>query len=302
MKIIDAHVHVFEDLKGFNGKGELRPIGGGLGRYANGEVVKMIPPGMGETAFTADTCYEFLKKQGVEKAVLLQGSFYGFQNEYAYEAARKYPDMFLPIGTFDIFGSYARQIYDRLTHEMKLTGMKFEVSTGCGLTSYHGAFDLAMELEWVAAACEKNEQTLVLDVGSPGMSSYQPEALAQIARKHPGLTLVICHLLAPTLKDEEELKRSLALLALPNVYFDLAAVPFNVQPEVYPYPTAIRYIKEARDLVGCDKLLWGTDLPSVVWHDTYQHLLDYFFDANLFTKEQLEAVLYYNALGVYHFA
>lgn len=300
-RLIDAHVHVFETLKGFNGKGELRPIGGGRGRFANGEVVDMIPAGMGETAFTADTCYQFLKEQGVEKAVLLQGSFYGFQNEYAVEAAQKYPDMFLPIGTFDPFGSYADVIYERLTKEMHVTGMKFELSTGCGITSYHNDFDIAEKMDRIAANCEKNDQTLVLDIGSPGMTSFQTGAVATLARKYPGLKIVVCHLLAPTLKDEEALKRGLEELALLNVWFDLAAIPHNVQPEVYPYPTGIRYIALAKEIVGYEKLIWGTDIPSVLFRANYQELLNYFTEASVFDERELDAVLYGNALEVYHF-
>lgn len=299
MKIIDTHVHVFEVLKGFNGKGELRPIGDGRGRYANGEEVDMIPPSLGETAFTADTCYQFLKEQGVEKAVLLQGSFYGFQNEYAVEAAEKYPDMFLAAGTFDPFGCFADRIYDRLTYDMKVTAMKFEVSTGCGITSYHGDFNIAEKMDGIAAKCDKNRQVLVLDIGSPGMSSFQPEAVAVLAKKYPSLKLVVCHLLAPTPKDEEALKQGLQTLALPNVYFDLAAIVHNVQPEAYPYPTGLRFIEAARDIVGYDKLMWGTDIPSVLCRTSYKELLNYITDSHIFNEKELEAVVYDTAMQVY---
>ena len=299
MKIIDTHVHVFETLKGFNGKGELRPIGNGRGRFANGEEVNMIPPELGETAFTADTCYQFLKEQGVEKAVLLQGSFYGFQNEYAIEAAEKYPDMFLPAGTFDPFGCCAGQIYDRLTREMGVRVLKFEVSTGCGITSYHKDFNLAQDMGWIAEKCDENNQVLVLDIGSPGMTSFQPQAVAALAKKHPSLKIVVCHLLAPTRKDEEALKRGLEILALPNVYFDLAAIPHNVQPEDYPFPTGIRYIEAARDIVGYDKLMWGTDIPSVLFRASYKELLNYMADSGIFNEEELNAVVYDNALKVF---
>ena len=47
MKLIDAHTHVFEQLCGFGPRGELRPIGGGKARWANGDEIEMIPPGWG---------------------------------------------------------------------------------------------------------------------------------------------------------------------------------------------------------------------------------------------------------------
>lgn len=299
MRRIDCHVHIFEVLKGFNGKGEMRPIGGGLARWADGEVVRMLPPELGDKTFAVDTCYQLLKRNGVEKAVLLQGSFYGFHNEYVAEAVKKYPDMFIGAGTFDPFGKYADRIYDRLTNELGMKAMKFETSTGCGFMSYHRDFDIAEVFGKVAKKAAENGQTLVLDVGSPGMSSFQPEAIRKLAQENPELRIVVCHLLAPTLRDEEALKKSLEMLRFDNVYFDISAVPFNVQPETYPYPTGIRYIREACGIVGYDKLLWGTDIPSVLCYDSYQHLADYF--TGEFTEEELQAIFYGNARKAYSF-
>lgn len=301
MRVIDVHVHVFDVLKGFNGKGELCPIGGGRGRFASGEIVDMIPEYLGEQEFTYESCYQFLKKQGVEKAVLLQGNFYGFANEYVLEAAQRHPDMFLPLGIFDPFGKWADAIYNRLTHEMHLTGIKFELSTGCGLTSYHDEFDIAEKMDKIAADCEKNEQTMVLDIGSPGMTSFQPKSVAVLAKRHPGLKIVVCHLLAPGRGDEEALKRGLEVLSLPNVYFDLAAVPFNVYPEEYPYSLACSYVKDACDIVGYQKLMWGTDIPSVLFRNSYEQNMNYLYDSEMFSKKELQAIMYENACKVYRF-
>ena len=301
MRIIDAHVHIFENLQGFNGNGELRAIGNGLGRYANGEVVKMIPPELGDRAFTAETCYKFLREQGVEKAVLLQGSFYGFQNEYVVEAAEKYPDMFLPIGTFDPFGKDATKIYERLTKELRVKGLKFEVSTGCGIMSYHKEFDIYTMFKSVAKECYKNDQTLVLDFGSPGMTSFQPQSVAKLADENPDLRIVVCHLIAAKRDDAEELKRALEVLNKENVYFDLAAVPYNIFPEEYPYPSALRYIKYAKNIVGTEKLIWGTDLPSVLYYSSYQELYKYLLETDFLTAEELDEIFYQNALKAYRF-
>lgn len=301
MKLIDCHVHIFETLKGFNGKGEMRPLKNGLARWGNGEVVKMVPPELGDTSFTAETCYQLLKKNGVEKAVLLQGSFYGFQNEYVAEALEKYPDLFIGAGTFDPFGIYADQIYDRVTSELGMKALKFETSTGCGFMSYHPTFDIAEVFGKYAKKAAEHNQTLVMDIGSPGMPSFQPEAIRKLAQENPSLRIVVCHLLAPTRKDGEALKKALELLIADNIYFDLSALPFNVQPENYPYPTAVAYIKTACDIVGYQKLLFGTDVPSVLCYDSYRKLTDFFSSTGEFTQEQLEAIYYGNALKAYSF-
>ena len=142
MKMLDAHTHVFEYLSSFRGEGEIRAIGGGKARWANGQIVEMIPPELGDKGFEVETLVKVLKENQVEKAVFLQGSFYGFHNEYVAEAVHKYPEVFLGAGTFDPFARYADQIYERLTHELGFRVIKFETSTGGGLMSYHEAYDL----------------------------------------------------------------------------------------------------------------------------------------------------------------
>lgn len=301
MRKIDTHVHIFPNLQGFHGKGELVPAGGGMGRWATGEEVRMIPEGLGESSFTAERCYEFLKENHVEKAVLLQGNYYGYQNEYICQAARTYPDMFLAAGIFDPLTPYANRIYERLTEEMGMKVLKFEVSTINGLMTYHKAFDLEEVFAPVAEKCAVHGQMMVFDIGGSDTVSFQPEQIAKLADRYPEVNFVVCHLLMPAPKAGEIWKKSLELLRKDNVYFDLAALPYNVNPEIYPYPTAAGLTAAARDIVGVEHIMWGTDLPSVVCYDTYTHLSDYLEISGIFTKEELDLIYYQNALRVYPF-
>ena len=141
--------------------------------------------------------------------------------------------------------------------------------------------------------------TLVLDIGSPGMPSFQPEAVAKIAKRHPDMKILICHLLAPVLGDYKMLDEGLHMLALPNVWFDLAAVPWNVAPETYPYPTGQEFVKLAKRIVGAEKLVWGTDVPSPLTRDSYENLWRYLYEGNIFSGLELGQVMYKNAKDVY---
>ncbi len=300
MKLIDVHVHVVETLRGFARRGEFRAIGGGRARWANGEETMLIPPELGEVDVRAERLYAFLKKQGVERAVLLQGSFYGFQNEYSLESARRYPDLFVPACTADVYAQQSMEILERFVCGEGVRIIKFEVSEGGGMMGYHTPFALDGPLlaRQIALAAGQG-CTLVLDIGGPGMSSFQPEAVAEIAKSFPQMKIVVCHLLAPTLKDEEALKTALRALRLPNVWFDISAVPWNVYPEAYPYPTAARYVALARDAVGGEKLLWGSDLPSPMTRDSYEHLWDYLQASGLFSEKELAGIYRANAFCAY---
>lgn len=299
---IDAHTHVAEFIAGFGYRGELRAVGNGEACWANGDKFQMLPNELGEKSVTPEALSKLLRDNDVSKAVLLQGSFYGFHNDYSYEAANKYPDMFLSAATFDPYCVAADQIFDRFHNKRKIRVFKFEVSSGGGLSGYHPDLKIGENLfsPWIGEM-EKSGSTFVLDLGSPGMSSFQIEEVAEIADNHKSLKIVICHLLAPTLKDHEVLRKSLEVLKKDNIWFDLAAMPWNVYPEPYPFPTAQEYIRTAKEIVGSDKLIWGTDVPCPLTRNSYKELITFVTDGGIFTEKELEGVMAGNAMDAYPF-
>ena len=75
MKIIDAHVHLVQYICGFGSRGELRAIGAGKARYADGSVISLIPPELGEYDVTPEKVIALMDQEKVEKAVILQGNY-----------------------------------------------------------------------------------------------------------------------------------------------------------------------------------------------------------------------------------
>lgn len=302
MKKIDAHAHIFERISSYTPSGELRPIGNGVCRWPTGEEMAIIPKGYGETSFLAESLLKIMDAEDIEKAILLQGSLYGFQNEYAIETAQKYPDRFKAAVTLDPFCKNADKILDHLIDHCRAKIVKFELSIGAGLMGYHHNFildDEVMDKIYHRMSQEEN-MTLVLDIGSPKMFSCQPEAVERIAKKYPNLHIVICHLLAPHLDDEELVIKALPYLAKENIWVDLSALPWNVAPESYPYPTALRLISAAKDILGHKKILWGTDIPAVMTKFTFRDLCDYITDSEIFNASELEDVFYNNAKEAYY--
>ena len=299
MKIIDAHAHVVQYIAGFTSRGELRGVGGGRARYADGSEFQMIPEKFGGS-FTADDMISVMDGNGVEKAVLLQGQFFGFQNEYTAEAVKKYPNRLIGAGSYDPFCAKAEDVKRRLFHELGFKAVKFEVSNGSGLMAYHLPIDLDGE---VMNACYRhaadNGLTVVMDIGRPRNCCWQVDALAAVVKKYPSVTFVICHLLAPQRTDVAILGGALSKLARPNVYFDLASLASNQQPETYPYPTAVEHLETAKRVVGSDRLMFGTDMPSNLCRDTYAHLTDYIKLSGVFTDSELEDIFYNTANAVY---
>jgi len=300
MKLIDAHVHLVQYIAGTGAGGELRHVGNGVAEYASGERFQMLPPEFGCGYVTAEDVLKKMDENEVEKAVLLQGNYFGFQNLYSLDAVKKYPDRFRAAASYDPFCRNRDQIRRHLFEELGFPIVKFEVSTGSGLMSNHYTLPLdgdVMKPEYDYA--DEHGLVCVMDIGKCGSESWQVDALRRVILAHPNMKFVVCHLLAASMQTEEKLIEGLKALSLPNVWFDLAAMPHNCRPDEFPYPNAIRYLKHGIEIAGADRLIFGSDMPSTLKEDTYSHLIGYIAESDAISREEKELILYRNAQDVY---
>ena len=268
--------------------------------YANGQTVRMIPKEFGGDQVTPEHLLQVMDKNGVEKAVLLQGNFYGYQNYYTHLAVKKYPDRFAGAGAYDPFSRDKDGIRRYLFEELGFKIEKFEVSTGSGLMAIHPELKLDGPVmdEACSYACDHGH-VFVIDIGKCGSDSWQVPELCNLVKRYPEMKFVACHLLAPSNKDKDRLRWALEQLQLPNLWFDLSSVVHNCRPDEYPYPKAIEFIQLAKEMVGAEKLMFGTDFPSALKEDVYGHYVGYIADSTVFTDQEKEQIFYENAYGVY---
>ena len=275
MKIIDAHVHLVQCIAGTGAAGELRSCGQGRGMYADGSVCQLLPAAWNTDQATPERILQLMDDHNVERAVLLQGGYLGFQNLYSWQAQQKWPDRFLAAGAYDPYSRSRDGIVRHLFEELGLRVVKFEVSTGSGLMANHPVFPLDGEvMEREAAFAQEHGLVFVIDIGKLGSPSSQIQALRRLIRRHAGMKFVVCHLLAPKQNELEEMSAALDSLAGPNVWFDLASLQHNVRPDAPPYPVTRRFVARAVERVGAERLLFGTDTPQNLCSFRYEDLVD----------------------------
>lgn len=302
MRIIDSHVHIVQYIAGTGEEGELRALGDGSGRarYASGSLVQMIPEGFHKDCVTPEDLIGEMDRNNVEKAVLLQGNFYGFQNQYSWDAMQKYPDRLTGAAMYDPYASGKERVRHYLFEELHFDKVKFECSIGSGLMSLHSGLKMNDEImdDAIRYAAERGH-VIVLDIGKCGSPSWQIEAVREEIEKYPDAVFVLCHLLAPSDKDEEVWKRAMERFALPNVWMDTSSLSHNLRPDDYPYPKTIRALAQARDIIGAKKLLFGTDYPSALKEAPYENYVRFLLESELFTEAEKQAILYDNAEKVF---
>ena len=63
----------------------------------------------------------------------------------------------------------------------------------------------------------------------------------------------------------------------------------------------MRAVREAADLVGIDKLMWGSDYPRTICAITYRMSYDFFCASPLLSESETAAFLGGNAMAFYGF-
>ncbi|MEV0458219.1 amidohydrolase family protein [Catellatospora methionotrophica] len=109
-----------------------------------------------------------------------------------------------------------------------------------------------------------------------------PEALAtaaEVARRHPGLHLILDHLGAPALRTghdhAERWSQQLEFLAgRPHVYAKLSGLYLGPDPEGDALARLGVHLHDALRLFGTDRLMYGGDWPICLLHERYGRTLD----------------------------
>lgn len=98
--------------------------------------------------------------------------------------------------------------------------------------------------------------------------------VGQIAKRHPGLRLLIDHLGGRggtgTMRDSAALAHRPELLALaqyPNVAVKATGVP-SYSSEPYPYRNLHLYLRRIYEAFGSERVFWGSDITRMTcsWH------------------------------------
>jgi predicted TIM-barrel fold metal-dependent hydrolase len=280
--VVDAHAHVFKHVDGRIGSGRVRGRSYGLVTIGAQELAFM-PPLSRSVSHSPEMLIRAMDWAGVQRAVLLQGPFYGECNDYAAEAVARRPDRFVAAAYFDPWSDDAADALEWIVARGVFSAVKIEMSEATGLSGLHRDARLAdSRLTPFWRRLEEERLVLALDLGRIGERGYQTDAVREIATSFPVLRIVIAHLAQPSpriFSDEaaaELWRDQLGLGRLPNVWFDTASLISYFPAEAYTFPSAVRVLEEAASIVGPDKIMWGSDMPSSYQVMPYPQLVDLF--------------------------
>ena len=278
--IIDAHSHLWlkQDTT-VDGK-RILSLKNGRSIFMD-EEVQMLPPFMIDGQNTAEVFLSNMNYAQVGAAVVVQEVIDGCQNAYLTKVQQQYPDRFFCMG-MAWNTDEAQAVSDAGLKGIAFPGHRIHES----LLTLMPVFKLMESKEMVLSMCLADDEE-------------QIGQMAEVIQECPDLKVAIGHFGMPSTASF----RSQVLLARQgqNVMVESGGITWLYNSEFYPFPTAISRIREAADLVGMDRLMWGSDYPRTITAITYRMSYDFVEKSSELTDSEKAMFLGGNAKSFYGF-
>lgn len=301
MKYIDAHVHITPEAS--LGRRNER-FGTQLENY--GYLKKgdggfyIMPPYMMDSSFTEDTLIHLMDVYDIDQSVILQ-SLLSPQNEAVAHAIEKYQNRLSGAMILEPVDGWREEL--AYWYKRGLRIIKFEMRSYTDQACYPDICYDDKRMLSIFEEAEKRRMAVTIDPAPVDFPVYQPDALWRAVKLFPNLRFVICHLAYPypidTVERRKRWEKMLSIAALPNCWLDVSALPDLFDREGWPYPTALDLLRQAKDLLGPMKLVWGSDITGTLNRATYPQMIEMFRRAECFSDSELEYLFYENAKIAY---
>ncbi len=289
--IIDAHAHLWlhQDAE-VEGK-RIKTLTKGQSMFM-GELRQMLPPFMIDGRNTAEILLSNMDYAQVSAAVITQEYIDGLQNDYLLEVQHKYPDRFLCCGMVDArrpgYYSHAETLIGQGFRAIKIPAQRL-------ITENSRIWLTCDEMMNMFRLMEKNHILLSIDLAD---GAEQVAEMEEIISECPSLKIAIGHFGMVTRKNWQE---QIKLARHEHVMIESGGITWLFNDEFYPFTGAVRAIKAAAELVGMEKLMWGSDYPRTIVAITYRMSVDFIIKSNLLSEEEKALFLGKNATRFYNF-
>jgi len=298
MRIIDAHAHLWLNVDTVVNGQPIHPLEPNRSRSLFfGEERQMLPPWMTDGQNTAERFLSNMDYAQVSAAVITQELIDGLQNTYLMQVQQRYPDRFFCFGMpeglqrLEVRGKRLENTLSAEAEVLIQQGFK-GIKVPAARLPQQFLTDEMMQMMHLM-----EEQGILLGIELMD-GDAQVGQMEEIIQECPRLKVAIGHfgmVTRPGWMSQIRLARH------EHVYIESGGITWLFNDEFYPYPSAIRAIREAADEVGWDKLMWGSDYPRTITAITYRMSYDFVTKSQELTDDQKRLFLSDNARQLFGF-
>ena len=270
MRIIDPHVHVWKNDPQFPWARE-----------------RNHPS---EDA-TSEMLLDLMEENGVEKTVIVQVIHYLWDNSYAADAIKRYPNKFMGVCRINPEDPAAPDHLSKWTEEHGFHGVRLSPATG-------------PDGDWFTGPLMPPIFSRAEQLGVPMLILTKAERLLDLIpliEQHPHLNVVIDHMADCPPDEPEKLQILLNLARFPQIYVKISHT-WSISKASYPWKDTHEQVRKVYHTFGGKRIMWGTDWPVCLSRATYPQTLSVVRDEmDFFTPEDREWVLGKTALQIWNF-
>ena len=288
MKIIDAHAHLWLNQDTVvNGSAICQLEPNRSRSLFFGEERQMLPPYMTDGQNTAERFLSNMDYAQVSAAVITQEFIDGVQNSYLKQVQQRYPTRFFCFGMPELrkpgFYDEAKSLIHSGFRGIKMPAARMPQQF--------------LDEEVMQMLHLMEQQNIILGIELMD-GDAQVGQMEDIVQECPRLKVAIGHFGMVT---RPHWMSQIRLARHENVYVESGGITWLFNDEFYPFPSAIKAIKQAADEVGWEKLMWGSDYPRTITAITYKMSYDFVTKSKELTDEQKALFLSDNAKRFFGF-
>ena len=286
--IIDAHAHLWLNVDTMVNGSPIHTLESNRSRSLFfGEERQMLPPYMTDGQNTAERFLSNMDYAQVSAAVITQEFIDGLQNSYLMQVQQRYPTRFFCFGMPELrkpgFCDEAQSLINSGFRGIKIPAARLPQQF---------LDDKMLQMLRMMEQCGIILGIELMD------GDAQVGQMEDIISECPNLKIAIGHfgmVTRPNWMSQIKLARH------PNVYVESGGITWLFNDEFYPFPSAVRAIKEAADEVGMEKLMWGSDYPRTITAITYKMSYDFVTKSQELTDDAKRLFLCDNAKHFFGF-
>ena len=288
MRIIDAHAHLWLNVDTVVNGSPIHPLEPNRSRSLFfGEERQMLPPYMTDGQNTAERFLSNMDYAQVSAAVITQEFIDGVQNSYLKQVQQRYPTRFFCFGMPELrkpgFYDEAKSLIHSGFRGIKMPAARMPQQF--------------LDEEVMQMLRLMEQQNIILGIELMD-GDAQVGQMEEIVQECPRLKVAIGHFGMVT---RPQWMSQIRLARHENVYVESGGITWLYNDEFYPFPSAIKAIKQAADEVGWEKLMWGSDYPRTITAITYKMSYDFVTKSKELTDEQKALFLADNAKRFFGF-
>jgi predicted TIM-barrel fold metal-dependent hydrolase len=228
--------------------------------------------------FTIERLVPIMDEAGVDRIVVVPPSWPGDRNDYALEAAQRFPNRFHVMGRIPLQNPQSAALLPTWKEQPGMLGVRVIFSNEATI-----AWLTDGTADWFWPAAEK-AQVPVMFFAPGQIAKFGP-----IAERHPQLTLIIDHMgLTAAIAQDKAIPATIdqvvALAKYPNVSVKVSATP-GASLEPYPFRDMTVHIKRVFDAYGPQRCYWGSDMTNSFTKATYRQRITHFTEELSFLSE-----------------